>query len=48
MHGAMCAAAKGESQIGIPKAVGKEFCAADRGKRFPSKNPHRRKLRRTS
>lgn len=33
-HGAMEAAAQGESNIGIPEKVGKEFSEADKGKSF--------------
>ena len=33
-HGAMCAAAKGHSKLGISASVGAEFCKADRGKHF--------------
>lgn len=36
-HRAMEAAAHGKSNIGIPKAVAKEFVAADKGKHFPAK-----------
>ncbi len=33
-HNAMEAAAHGNSTLGIPKKVGKEFAAADKGKKF--------------
>jgi hypothetical protein len=36
-HSAMCAASKGKGTLGIPERVGKEFCSADKGKKFPSK-----------
>ena len=36
-RGAMYAAAKGKSTIGIPKKVGKEFVAADKGGKLPQK-----------
>lgn len=34
---AMAAAAKGKSSKGIPKKVGKEFMAADKGGKLPMK-----------
>ena len=34
----MEAAAHGGSTLGIPKKVGKEFAAADKGKKFPTKH----------
>ena len=37
-HGAMAAAAKGQSNLGIPKKVGQEFLKADKGKKFPTKH----------
>lgn len=37
-HKAMCAAAHGKSKSGIPKKVGKEFCHADKGKKFKKKH----------
>ena len=41
---AMGAAASGHSTIGIPKKVGKEFIAADKGGKLPNKtNPKRSK-----
>jgi hypothetical protein len=36
-RGAMYAAAKGKSTIGIPKKVGKEFVAADKPGKLPQK-----------
>ena len=33
----MYAAAEGKSDVGIPKAVGKEFVAADPGGKLPEK-----------
>lgn len=35
MHNAMEAAAHGHSTLGIPKSVGAEFVAADKGSPFP-------------
>jgi hypothetical protein len=35
-HNAMMAAAGGKSTIGIPKKVGQDFAAADKGKKFPA------------
>ena len=34
-RGAMFAAAKGKSKLGIPKKVGKEFAASDPGGKLP-------------
>ena len=34
-RGAMYAAASGKSTLGIPKKVGKEFVAADKGGKLP-------------
>lgn len=34
---AMAAAASGKSTLGIPRAVGKEYIAADRGGKLPLK-----------
>ena len=36
---AMGAAASGKSNIGIPKKVGKEFIAADKGGKLPKRAP---------
>lgn len=36
-HNAMEAAAHGDSKLGIPKKVGKEFVSADKGKKFRPK-----------
>lgn len=33
-HGAMAAACKGKSTLGIPKKVGCEFMKADKGRKF--------------
>lgn len=41
-RGAMFAAAAGKSTLGIPKSVGKDFAAADKGGALP-KYVHRRK-----
>lgn len=39
---AMAAADKGKSSLGIPKKVGKEFMAADKGGKLPKrKGKHR-------
>jgi len=40
---AMQAAAHGKSTLGIPKSVGKEFAAADKGGKLPKKVKKRRK-----
>jgi hypothetical protein len=40
-HRAMAAAAKGKSNLGIPKKVGKEFLKADAGKKFKAAKPKR-------
>jgi len=40
---AMEAAAHGHSTLGIPKKVGKEFAAADKGGKLPE-HLHRRKM----
>lgn len=37
-HNAMMAAAEGESTLGIPKKVGKEFAKADKGRKFGAKH----------
>ncbi len=34
---AMYAAASGKSTLGIPKSVGKEYVAADTGKKLPAR-----------
>jgi hypothetical protein len=39
---AMQAAAAGKSTLGIPKRVGKEFVAADKGGKLPVKAPTRK------
>jgi len=36
---AMGAAAAGKSTLGIPKSVGKEFIAADKGGKLPKRAP---------
>jgi hypothetical protein len=36
-RGAMFAAAKGESTLGIPAKVGKEFAKSDKGGKLPKK-----------
>jgi hypothetical protein len=36
-RGAMYAAAAGKSSLGIPKKVGKEFAASDKGGKLPKK-----------
>jgi len=36
-RGAMAAAAAGKSNIGIPKSVGQEFMAADKGGKLPAR-----------
>jgi len=36
-HNAMEAAAHGNSTLGIPKKVGQDFAAADKGKKFNTK-----------
>lgn len=38
---AMHAAAQGKSTIGIPKKVGKEFAAADKGGKLPKRKKQR-------
>jgi hypothetical protein len=40
---AMFAAAEGKSNIGIPKAVGKEFADADKGGKLPEKSPKKKR-----
>lgn len=40
---AMFAAASGKSTLGIPKKVAKEFVAADKGGKLPSKAPQPKK-----
>ena len=39
---AMAAAAAGKSTLGIPKTVGKEFMAADKGGKLPKSKPAKR------
>jgi hypothetical protein len=41
-HGAMAAAAKGKSTLGIPKEVGREFIRADKGKTFKKAKPRKK------
>lgn len=36
-RGAMAEAAQGKSKLGIPKSVGKEFIAADKGGALPKR-----------
>jgi hypothetical protein len=43
---AMAAAASGNSTIGIPKAVGKEFIAADKGGKLPKKAKFHKRIAR--
>lgn len=38
-HNAMEAAAHGKSTLGIPKSVGEDFAAADKGKKFAHGGP---------
>ena len=38
----MGAAASGRSSLGIPKKVGKEFIAADKGGKLPRKSKHKK------
>ena len=38
----MGAAASGNSTLGIPKSVGKEFIAADKGGKLPARAPNPR------
>ena len=40
---AMQAAAHGKSTLGIPKSVGKEFAAADKGGKLPKRVKKKRK-----
>ena len=40
---AMAVAAQGKSNIGIPKKVGKEFMAADKGGKLPKRVKGKRK-----
>ena len=40
---AMAAAAHGKSTLGIPKKVGKEFMAADKGGKLPKRKGSRKK-----
>jgi hypothetical protein len=40
---AMHAAAAGKSTLGIPKKVGKEFAAADKGGKLPARAPKKGK-----
>lgn len=40
---AMFAAAAGKSTLGIPKKVGKEFAAADKGGKLPKRAPKKGK-----
>ena len=42
-RGAMYAAAAGKSNIGIPKSVGKEFVASDKGGKLPKRAKKRKK-----
>jgi hypothetical protein len=42
-HRAMAAAAHGNSTLGIPKKVGKEFITADKGKKFKAPKPKGKK-----
>ena len=42
-HRAMAAAAHGKSTLGIPKKVGKEFMAADKGGKLPKRKSGRKK-----
>jgi hypothetical protein len=39
---AMAMAAKGKSNLGIPKSVGKEFIAADKGGKLPKRAKKRK------
>jgi hypothetical protein len=39
---AMAAAMSGKSTLGIPKKVGKEFIAADKGGKLPKKAPKKK------
>jgi hypothetical protein len=39
----MWAAASGKSTLGIPKSVGKEFAAADKGGKLPAKKKKSRR-----
>ena len=41
---AMAAAAHGKSTLGIPKSVGKEFMAADKGGKLPERKKKRSPL----
>jgi hypothetical protein len=48
-HSAMEAAAEGDSKLGIPKKVGKEFVEADtRGKSYSKAKPHKARGRELS
>lgn len=38
-RGAMAAAAEGNSTLGIPKKVGQDFMAADKGGKLPARAP---------
>ena len=40
---AMYAAAEGKSTLGIPKSVGKEFVAADKGGKLPARKTQPKK-----
>lgn len=40
---AMAAAAHGKSTLGIPKSVGQEYIAADRGSKLPKQAPKPKK-----
>lgn len=42
---AMYAAAEGKSNIGIPKSVGREFIAADTGKKLPKSRRGKRRAK---
>jgi hypothetical protein len=44
-RGAMAAAAHGKSTLGIPKSVGKEFMAADKGGKLPKRAKKKGKRR---
>ena len=44
-RGAMYAAAEGNSTLGIPKSVGKEFVASDKGGKLPARKQKSREDR---
>ena len=44
-RGAMAAAAQGNSTLGIPKNVGADFMAADKGGKLPAKAPKKKSAR---